>query len=369
MVIEMSFVSILKRIFNAIRWRTCRLFQWARLTIWDRFALFAFARTHKCIFVFGSPFHSNLGDNAQTLCIAELLKKEFPGRTAKFFTDGYLASTGFKLIPYLSRICRDDAIVMLHSGYHMTDLYMWVELLNRYAVQFFKDRPILAFPQTICYRTEHELKKAEEIYNSHPAFTVMCRDEVSYTFAQVHFPKCKLLLMPDIVTSMIGKYDFNEKRSGILLCKRNDKESRLSSCEVDALIDRLEKFGKVDVTDTTVPDSWATINKDLKKYLENVWRKYSKYEVVVTDRYHGTIFSLIANTPVVVMPSTDHKLSSGVKWFPESFKDYVRFAPTLDDMEREVNHVINDLHLNHRLPPYFSEKYYDGLFERIGWGK
>lgn len=365
----MRLVSISKRILNAIRWRVYRLIQWIRLTFCDSVALFVFARTHKCIFVFGSPSHSNLGDNAQTLCIAELLKREFPDYTVRFFTDGYLASARFKIIPYLSWICRKDAMVMLHSGYHMTDLYMRVELLNRYAVQSFKDRPILAFPQTIFYQTENELKKAEEIYNSHPNLTVMCRDEVSYAFAQVHFHKCKLLLMPDIVTTMIGKYDFNENRSGILLCKRNDKESKFSADEVNALITRLEKFGKVDVTDTTVPDSWATINKDLKKYLENVWREYSKYKVIVTDRYHGTIFSLIANTPVVVIPSTDHKLSSGVKWFPESFKDYVRFAPTFDDVEREVSSIVNDLHLNHRLPPYFSEKYYDGLFSRIGWRK
>ncbi len=260
-------------------------------------------------------------------------------------------------------------MVMLHSGYHMTDLYMWEELLNRYAVQSFRDRPILAFPQTIFYQREEELKKAEEIYNSHPDFTVMCRDEVSYAFAQTHFPKCKLLLMPDIVTTMIGKYDFGGTRDGILLCKRNDKESRFSSEEMDALVERLGKFGRVDVTDTTVPDSWATINKNLKEYLENVWRRYAKYKVVITDRYHGTIFSLIANTPVVVIPSTDHKLSSGVKWFPDSFRDYVCYAPTFDDAVREVRRICSATNLNHRLPRYFGEKYYDGLFDTIGWSR
>ena len=357
----------LRKILGAIKWRIRRLVQWLRQAIWDRVVLFFFARTHKCIFVFGSPFHSNLGDNAQTLCIAELLKKEFSDYAVKFFTDGYLASTGFKVIPYLSRVCRKDAMVMLHSGYHMTDLYMWEEMLNRYAIQSFKDRAILAFPQTIFYQADDELKKAEGIYNSHPSLTIMCRDEVSYAFAQAHFPKCRLLLMPDIVTSLIGKYDFHEERRGILLCKRNDKESKFSASDIEELVVRLEKYGRVDVTDTTVSDSWATINKDLKKYLENIWRNYSKYKVVVTDRYHGTIFSLIANTPVIVIPSTDHKLSSGVKWFPDSFSEYVRFAPTFGDVEREVRHFCNEASLSYQLPPYFSEKYYARLFDRIGW--
>lgn len=356
-------------ILNSIKWRVRRLLRRIRLATWDRASLYVFAKRHKCIFVFGSPCHSNLGDNAQTLCILELLKKEFPQYAVKFFTDGYLEATGFKVIPYLARICRKDALVMLHSGYHMTDLYMRVELLNRHAVQAFRDRPILAFPQTIFYQREEELKKAEEIYNSHPDFTVMCRDEVSYAFAQTHFPKCKLLLMPDIVTTMIGKYDFGGTRDGILLCKRNDKESRFSSEEMDALVERLGKFGRVDVTDTTVPDSWATINRNLKEYLENVWRRYAKYKVVITDRYHGTIFSLIANTPVVVIPSTDHKLSSGVKWFPDSFRDYVCYAPTFDDAVREVRRICSATNLNHRLPRYFGEKYYDGLFDTIGWSR
>lgn len=364
----MNWAHVPRRILMAIKWRLLRLVQWLRLVILDRIWLFIFAKTHKCIFVFGSPFHNNLGDNAQTLCIAELLKKEYPQYKVKFFTDGYLAFTGFKVIPYLSRVCRKDAMVMLHSGYHMTDLYMWVELANRYVVKSFRDRPILAFPQTIFYKSDKELKKAEEIYNSHPCLTIMCRDEVSFSFAQVHFSKCRLLLMPDIVTTMIGKYDFRENRKGILLCKRNDKESKFSNAEIESLITRLGKFDTVEVADTTVMDSWATINKDLKKYLENVWTEYSRYKVIVTDRYHGTIFSLIANTPVVVIPSNDHKVSSGVKWFPESFGDYVRFAPTFDDVESEVGRIFSKLQLDHKLPPYFSEKYYDGLCGKIGWG-
>lgn len=365
----MAFSLTRERIQNSIKWRIRRITQWIKLIIWDRARLFAFARTHKCIFVFGSPSHSNLGDNAQTLCIAELLEKEFPNYDVRFFTDGYVASTNYKLIPFLSQICRKDAMVMLHSGYHMTDLYMRQELLNRFVVKSFHDRPILAFPQTIFYQKEEELKKAEEIYNSHPNLIVMCRDEVSYSFARHHFSKCKLLLMPDIVTSMIGKYDFCKKRDGILLCKRNDKESRFSREEIHDFVIRLGKYEKVDVTDTTVSDSWKTINRDLKKYLENVWSEYAKYKVVITDRYHGTIFSLIANTPVIVIPSTDHKLSSGVKWFPDSFRDYVCFAPTFDDVERKVRRICQASNLSHRLPPYFSEKYYEGFFDRIGWGK
>ncbi|WP_082026255.1 polysaccharide pyruvyl transferase family protein [Prevotella pectinovora] len=44
-----------------------------------------------------------------------------------------------------------------------------------------------------------------------------------------------------------------------------------------------------------------------------ILQQFAKYQVVITDRYHGTIFSQIVNTPVIVISSTDHKLRSGVK--------------------------------------------------------
>src|SRR5690606_39434039 len=45
----------------------------------------------------------------------------------------------------------------------------------------------------------------------------------------------------------------------------------------------------------------------IEEFLQNIKR----HKLVITDRYHGTIFAIAANTPVIVLGSTDHKLSSG----------------------------------------------------------
>lgn len=42
-----------------------------------------------------------------------------------------------------------------------------------------------------------------------------------------------------------------------------------------------------------------------------------KAKLVITDRYHGLIFSVITHTPVIVFKSFDTKISSGVKWFKD----------------------------------------------------
>ena len=354
------FLNKLRSIKQRIRLRFASLRYYSILLCQARFC--------KCVFVFGSPSHSNLGDNAQTLCIKELVRQEYPKHRIWFFTDGLIQQTNFRIISVIRRWCRKDAVIILHSGYHLTDIYMLVEFINRRIVEEFHDFPILAMPQTIFYKSPDEQEKSVRIYNAHPDLTIMCRDSVSYATAQKLFPRCKLLLMPDVVTMKIGCYQYSEPRKGILLCKRNDQESNLTKSQLDELIEQLSEIDSVSIADTTVSDSWHTINKDLKGYLEGVWSEYAHYRAIVTDRYHGTIFALIANTPVIVIPSTDHKLSSGVNWFPDSFSEYIRFAPTLDAAVSEVRRVYATKY-DYALPPYFLDSFYRGVFKRVGFRK
>ena len=110
------------------------------------------------------------------------------------------------------------------------------------------------------------------------------------------------------------------------------------------------------------------IVKNREYYIQKECDYYSHFKVIITDRYHGTIFSLISGTPVVVLKTSDHKLSSGVKWFPEEFKDYVTFANSLDEAyEKAVSMMKKDL--THQLSPYFKENYYDKLKDVLEDGR
>ena len=61
-----------------------------------------------------------------------------------------------------------------------------------------------------------------------------------------------------------------------------------------------------------------------------------------------------------MLPSTDHKLSSGVKWFPEEFRDYVKYVPDVNDLEDTIHEMLG-CHYDYGLPEYFSTHYYDRL--------
>ena len=50
--------------------------------------------------------------------------------------------------------------------------------------------------------------------------------------------------------------------------------------------------------------------------------------VVVTDRYHGVIFSVITHTPVIVFKSYDTKISAGIRWFQDL--EWVHYAEKME---------------------------------------
>ena len=90
-----------------------------------------------------------------------------------------------------------------------------------------------------------------------------------------------------------------------------------------------------------------------------ILQQFAKYQVVITDRYHGTIFSQIVNTPVIVISSTDHKLSSGVKWFPqEKFSDNISVAKDLNEAYEKAVDILKRNGAVKKNPAWFKENYF-----------
>ena len=76
--------------------------------------------------------------------------------------------------------------------------------------------------------------------------------------------------------------------------------------------------------------------------------------------HHGTIFSLCAGTPVIIIKTTDHKVTTGADWFKGIYDDYVYVAEDLDDAYRLASDILSK-RISHKLEPYFKEQYYDKL--------
>lgn len=340
--------GLVSRICNGVRWRVNEIKFVIKL------------RSRKNIFVFGAPFHSNLGDQAQTFCIKKWIEANYPKHQLYIYDTWELTNDGYYILNRIRKYINKNDMIFLHSGYHTTDLYMLEENMQRKVIELFHDKKIVILPQTIYYENADEMHTSQKIYNSHPNLMLLCRDELSYKTAKDIFKNCKLRLFPDIVTTMIGKFEYNNERNGILLCLRNDKESIIAKDVVEQLQNKLSVIDSVTISDTTIPMKGEEVTKNREEILMSVWKDYSKYRVIITDRYHGTIFSLIANTPVIVLSSSDHKLSSGVKWFPDSFNGYVQYVDQLDYLVDEVKKIYSTDY-EYSLPLYFNENYYNKL--------
>lgn len=78
--------------------------------------------------------------------------------------------------------------------------------------------------------------------------TLLCRDEVSYNYAKEMLGTTRLLLYPDIVTSLIGTREYKNPRDGVLFCMRDDIEAFYSPADIDSLMQRFGNIRKEKLT-------------------------------------------------------------------------------------------------------------------------
>ncbi|MCC4249439.1 polysaccharide pyruvyl transferase family protein [Microbacterium testaceum] len=325
-------------------------------------------RGRSLAFVVGSPFHENLGDHAQSLCAAEWIRSSYPQHDVVLIDTMSALVYNAWLIRWVQRIFLEGDLLFAHSGYHMTDLYPREIELQRLLLRQFSGIPIVFLPQTVNFANDADLADFSAEIENHGAVTIVSRDVRSHEVARENFPSAQHLLFPDIVTREIGRRSYGawSERAGIQLCLRRDRESvYVASGEADRLERYLSAIAPTTLSDTESELRPTYIRKNLKSVLERTWRVFSRYKVTVTDRYHGVIFSLIAGTPVVVLGTTDHKLRSGVAWFPSHiFERYVFFAETVDQAVELAAKAYGTPPVK-ALPPYFETEYYSQLRAKI----
>ncbi len=325
----------------------------------------------KKVVYFGGTNNVNLGDNAQRLLISRWCRECFPGHKyveipialtscemiglGRYAQKAIFAAILFSILKFKQR---HGDIFVTGSGYGLVD-HAWNWLAYARLAESCRCTPILMMPQTINFMNPWIEIAASRAYNSHSRILMLARDFVSLEKAKRAFPKCNPIAYPDVVTWLIGTRRYDKPRDGVLFCVRDDGEAFYAREKIKAMESRFQC--RVEEKDTTMQVDGADMDINREKYIDEFIEYVAGFKAVVTDRYHGTIFSVIANTPVVVISSTDHKLSSGVKWFPpEIFGRNIRFADTLD-MAYEIASEYLERTEFPPLPPYFKDNYWDRL--------
>lgn len=314
------------------------------------------------IFYFGTTTHNNLGDNAQFYCIRKWINENYPGIPSYEFIAPAIVHPKLGFIEKLKKVYQPNDIIIFQSGYTTQDLGGQHEEMHRTIIDNFPTANILMMPQTIFFQNKENEIRCSESYNKAQNMLFLARDEVSFIKAKTMFPDVAVKCFPDIVTTLIGKYRYNNPRKGVLLCRRNDGEKFYTEIELNELKNRIENnlHQKVDVSDTSIKIKTDKLHKNLQYFLEREFENYSRYKFIITDRYHGTIFSLIAGTPVIVIKTTDHKVVTGADWFKGVYDDYVYVAEDLNDAYEIASSLLNK-EFSHKMEPYFKTTYYDKL--------
>lgn len=322
-------------------------------------------KKNKIIYV-GPPFHNNLGDQAQYYCIKQFLNKYYSNFEIIELMDEIVFMNYKNIVGELKKYVTETDMFVFQSGYRTTDVANFGgEYAHQTILKNFKNK-VIVFPQTVNFENKFEARKSMKAYKKNNNYIFLARDAISYNSAKKLYDEKRVLLYPDIVTTLIGNFhQFNKDKNGILLCLRNDDEKLYSNEMYDNLIKQLKNItNTIEVTDTNSKCNFEFNKEIVESEIKSKIDYFSKFKLVITDRYHGTIFSLVSNTKVIVLNSTDHKLSSGVTWFKGRYDEYVTYCEKFNDIYKLAETIYNS-NTDEIKKSCFQTEFYDKLKERI----
>ncbi|MGZ5050854.1 MAG: polysaccharide pyruvyl transferase family protein [Methylobacter sp.] len=310
---------------------------------------------------------SNLGDQAQAAAIQIWLKQHLHLPIIELKT-GQIGAC----LPLLKKLIRKQDIVFLHSGGNFGDDWPCTQAVRESIIAELTSNKVIQLPQTIFYGNTDSgriaVRHSQQIINAHPNLLIFGRDLRSAKIAANLFNGATVLARPDMVLSLQDKVEkalakvINKRTQRIrrvLLIMRNDKEGVYDAESKRELEKILVLSGyRAMLWDTDVEDTF----KDRAKF--KVVCKYLKFiagfDAVITDRYHGLIFSVLVKRPCIVLKTHNHKLTSAFDWFDQV--NYVKRIDSADDVIATLNGFEN---LTEYVSPRWNELHFDPMAAEV----
>lgn len=314
--------------------------------------------TEKKILFCCVPTHKNMGDLAQRYCITKWCEENYSEyRTVPFSTWPFYEK---KFVKAFRSFVNQEDIIVIQSGYCTTSRHK-DHKIHRFLVKNFPENRILIMPQTVNFAEDRDGYATGKLYNHHKKLLFLARDKISFESAKKYFTGTRVALYPDIVTSMIGTRTFDCVRKGVLICVRNDGEKKYTASQIESLRTKLTSVGiACDISDTNSDLPLNALLESFEEELNKTLQFFARHEVVITDRYHGTIFSMISNTPVIVLETKDHKVKTGTEWFSPVYDGAYYNASDLEQAYTIAVTLLNEKkHVEN--PAYFQKEYYAKL--------
>lgn len=260
------------------------------------------------------PDHSNVGDSAIWLGEMAYLRKR--GRLPAYYS---------AIADFDDTACRaaiGDGPILIHGGGNMGTLWPKHEAFRLHLLRTHRGHPIVQMPQSIHYADPAAAEEMAEAIRAHGQFTLLVRDARSLAFAEQHFD-CDIRLCPDAAL-MLGRQPRDPATVPVFALLRTDHERATGDATLPAGVvadDWLEEDAAQKRRLRVSLGLGRLLNRDpmaqrvARQQRLAEWRfqrglaMLSAGELVVTDRLHAHILSLLLDIPHVLLDNSYGKVA------------------------------------------------------------
>lgn len=290
------------------------------------------------------PNHHNVGDPALYVGTLRTLRRIGVHVTYRCERSTYARRS------LAAELSRGTDVILINGGGNLGDQYPQHEVREQVLADF-PDVPTVQLPQSIWFAEQANLDSFAALVARHRNLVLLLRDEASYATAQRSL-SADARLCPDLAFGLGRLPRLSPPTQDIVLLRRTDRESSdpssgsttidgvspvdwMSASPSEAVRGRrgalLLRLNHVLTRETQRrPSMWrllaATFEPLALARLNYGCQILGKGRVVVTDRLHGVVLSLLMGIPVVAVDNINHKLTSFIStWLPDETS--VRVAP------------------------------------------
>jgi exopolysaccharide biosynthesis predicted pyruvyltransferase EpsI len=285
------------------------------------------------------PNHSNVGDSA--IWLGELAYLRSLGEVPLAYTCDVHSYSRIELAKHIG-----DGLILLSGGGNLGDLWEQSQHLREQVIRDFPDNRIVQLPQSIHFQHGPNLRRARQVFNAHPALTLLLRDRRSLAVAADEF-RTPAHLCPDMAFALGALARPCQPTVDFVWLSRTDKESlphvamptSAMGHRVDWLAEPSDGFIRLQKCFDRRLSIHPRVLRRLAPLRSHVWERAARRRLrrgcrllasgrtVLTDRLHGHILSVLLGVPHFVLDSSTGKVRSFYETWTHSMP-FVRWCET-----------------------------------------
>ena len=232
----------------------------------------------------------------------------------------------------------EDIVILMQGGGNMLS-YLHEDYARKLVLETFPNHEVVLFPQSIWHvANQEETRKYQNAYSKHKHLTILYRDRPSYNLGRKLFPDVKCFLMPDMAFQIGTVERFLSPTHDIMWVKRTDIES--PKYNIPSIMYGYDVIAE-DWLEWWTPRGRSKLENSVLM-AANGMMFLQRGRVVVTDRLHGHILSVLCGIQHVIIDPVNKKTSSYMRSWTGGIEN-ILIANSSDDALNKAIELLRKL--------------------------